>query len=325
MPVTILVRAGNGTESRLTFDGAQRIVLGRGAGCDVRLPDASVSMRHASIQAKGAEFAITDEQSANGTYVGDVRVAPRTSRIVRSGDRARLGRVWIEIRIEHVPVTRDLAVATRDLALAFVAEALDAVGTDPTLRLEVVEGHDLGATLIFAEEGRAYVVGRAPECDLPLADVDASRQHTRFVRRGPTVFVQDLGAKNGTWMGELRVPSDHEVPWRATQMVRLGATVLALREPIAEALARIEGAADQVLPPDEAPPPPPEPPAPVPAEEPAPVGAAPVADVPAGPPPAVVVRRSSGWGPFEYASAALGLLVLLFSVVAVAWVLRGGR
>ncbi len=320
MPVTVIVRSGHGSETRLTFDGTQRIVLGRGAGCDVRLPDPSVSVRHASLRAQGADFVLVDEGSSNGTFVGDVRVAPRTSRIIRSGEHARLGRIWVEVRVDHSPITRDLAVATRDLALAFVAEALDAIGTDTTTQIVVVEGPDQGAVLVLAEEGRAYVTGRAAECDLPLADPDASREHTEFVRRGATVFVRDRRAKNGTWLGESRVPDDHEVAWRPTQMVQLGRTVLALREPITEALARIEGAPDEPMPAGEplAPPPGEQPPR---VDETAPASAAPVVDVPAPVQPAKKPR--SGWSGVDLLVMAVALGVLAFSVAGLVWLLKG--
>jgi pSer/pThr/pTyr-binding forkhead associated (FHA) protein len=319
MPVTVIVRSGNGSESRLTFDGTQRIVLGRGAGCDVRLPDPSVSVRHASLRAQGADFILVDEGSSNGTFVGDVRVAPRTSRIIRSGEHARLGRVWIEVRLDHSPITRDLAAATRDLALAFVAEALDAIGADPTMQVVVVEGPDQGTVLALTEEERPYVVGRAAECDLPLADADASREHTQFIRRGGTVFVRDLRAKNGSWLGESRIPDDREVPWRPTQMVQLGRTVLALREPVSEALAQIEGAPDAPLPAGEvvAAPHATEPPR---APEPAPASVAPVADVPT--PARVAPKRRGGFSGVDLVVMAVALGVLALSVAGLVWLLR---
>ncbi|MGH7434940.1 MAG: FHA domain-containing protein, partial [Polyangiaceae bacterium] len=90
MALTVVVLSADG--ARLTFDGTSRIVVGRGAGSDVRLPDTSVSVRHASLRAQGSDFAVVDEGSTNGTFVGSVRVAPHTSRIVRAGDRLRLGR-----------------------------------------------------------------------------------------------------------------------------------------------------------------------------------------------------------------------------------------
>jgi pSer/pThr/pTyr-binding forkhead associated (FHA) protein len=319
LPLTVIVRPSGGSESRLTFDGTARIVLGRGAGCDVRLPDPSVSVRHASLRAQGAEFILVDEGSSNGTFVGEVRVAPRTSRIIRSGERARLGRVWIEVRLEHAPITRDLAVATRDLALAFVAEALDAVGADPTLQIVVVEGADQGAVLVLAEEGRSYVAGRSPECALPLADVDASREHTEFVRRGQSVFVRDLRAKNGTWLGETRVTTDKEVHWRPTQMVKIGRTVLSLREPLGEALARIEGATDEPIDPGEdiVPPSADEPRA---ALEPALAPAAPMALLP--PTVKAAPKRRGGWGKVDLLVMAVAVAVLALSAVGLVWLLR---
>src|SRR5580698_1494833 len=159
MPITVIVLAAE-SDSRLTFDGTQRVVIGRGSSCDVRLPDASVSSRHASLRAQGKDFVLSDEGSTNGTFVGDVRVAARTSRVVRSGDAVRLGRVWIELTLDQSPVTRDVGAATRDMALALVSQALAAMGVDPTATLRVVEGRDQGVTLALAEEGRVYTLGR---------------------------------------------------------------------------------------------------------------------------------------------------------------------
>ncbi|MGA7123274.1 MAG: FHA domain-containing protein [Polyangiaceae bacterium] len=248
MSITVIVRSEEGSDARLTFDGMQRVVIGRGAGSDVRLPDAGVSQRHACLVAKGADFLLIDEGSTNGTFVGDVRVAPHTSRIVRSGDSVRVGRVWLELRVDQSPVTRDVAGATRELALALVSRAMAARGEDSTVRVRVVEGADQGAVLPLGVEGRTYVLGRGPECDLSLADADASRTHAQVERRGSAVVVRDLGAKNGTWIGEGRVAANGEALWRPAQMMRIGRTVLSLVEPVSDALADIEDGPDEELP-----------------------------------------------------------------------------
>jgi pSer/pThr/pTyr-binding forkhead associated (FHA) protein len=356
MPITVLVRSATGDDARLTFDGTQRVVIGRGSSCDVRLPDTSVSHRHAVLRAQGADFVVVDEGSTIGTFVGGVRVAARTSRIVRSGDLVRVGRVWLELRIDQTRVTRDVAAATRDLALALVAQALEAVGEDRTPKVRVVEGPDQGRTLALVEEGRAYVVGRGAACDLPIADQDASREHAQVVRRGSVVELRDLGAKNGTWLAGARAPAERAVLWRPAQMVQIGRTVMALEEPIADALARIESSPDEALPEGAAaaaPPagaagPAPSPPASsaaldaaapasasLPSASPAssaapgsarPGGAAVESNASAA--PALVgakprERARSGWSVTDLVVIAAAVSVLVLSIAGLVWLLRG--
>ncbi|MDF2696591.1 MAG: hypothetical protein K0S65_4974 [Labilithrix sp.] len=268
MPVTVIVRSGGGAVHgppgsapapegpSLTFDGG-RIVIGRSSGSDVRLPDPSVSLRHASIRAQGAEYAIVDEGSTNGTWVGGVKLGPNTPRLVKSGDLVRVGRVWLELMIGQKAPTPDLGLATRDLALALVRNAMDAVGDDTRAIVRVAEGRDIGAELRLMEEGRVYVIGRAEKCDLPLADEDASREHAAIVRRGSQVLVRDLGSRNGVYLGDSRIAHDRDVVWRPPTMARIGRSVLALDEPVSLALAELEAAADERVPDAEAPSPPP--------------------------------------------------------------------
>ncbi len=325
MSVTVIVRSGHappdGSPPPLTFDGS-RVVIGRGPGCDVRLPDPSVSHRHASVRANGSDYTLVDEGSTNGTFVGGVRLSPHAPRALRSGDLVRIGRVWLELRIEQAPATRDLAAATRDLALALVADAMRAMGDDVLPRVRVVEGRDLGATLTLAEEGRTYVLGRGETCDLPLEDADASREHAQIVRRGGTVLVRDLGSKNGVQLGEARVPAGRDVPWRAQNMMRLGTTVLALEEPVAQALASLEQAEDEPMPAPQTPEP-----APAAAEVPGePLGtSAPIAAPPAGRAPGATERSvpRSGWSGADIAVVVAALGVIAMSIAGLYWLLRG--
>jgi pSer/pThr/pTyr-binding forkhead associated (FHA) protein len=241
------------------------------------------------------------------------------------------------MRIDHGPITRDVAAATRDLALALVSQAMAARGADATVRIRVLEGRDQGSTLPLAEEGRAYVLGRAAECDLPLADADVSREHVEVGRRaGSTVVLRDLGAKNGTWLGDARLPAGGEAVWRPTQMVRIGRTVLAVEEPLGDALADIESAPDEALPakntPGSAPGSTPSsaPPAPAPASAlaslPSGAAGAPLAPPPAGPAPAPPGARRAergAWSAVDIAVMAAALGVLALSIAGLVWLLRG--
>src|SRR6187551_2095078 len=111
MALTVVVRSGDHpTPLKISLD-APRIVIGRGDGCEVRLPDASVSHRHASIRQRGADYIVLDEGSTNGTFVGPVRLSPQAPRVLINGDLIRIGRVWLEIVIEQVPPTQNAPMA----------------------------------------------------------------------------------------------------------------------------------------------------------------------------------------------------------------------
>ncbi len=349
MPVTVVVRSASGAGSgspaereapSLTFDGA-RIVIGRSDGSDVRLPDPSVSLRHASIRAQGAEYVIVDEGSTNGTWVGGVKLGPQTPRLVKSGDLVRLGRVWLELLIGQKAATPDLGLATRDLALALVRNAMDAVGDDTRARIRVVEGPDLGAELRLVDEGRAYLLGRGTSCDLPLADEDASREHATAMRRGGQVFLRDLGSRNGVFLGDMRLTPERDVVWRPTTMARIGVSVLALKEPVSLALAKLEALADEKLGDAEAPPPPPSPsmvnpPPPSAASQGAlpesvhdPGQQAPIAEVMppsrSGTAPTVPRAKPRGrktWTPADVIVATVAMIVIGASIACLVWVLR---
>jgi pSer/pThr/pTyr-binding forkhead associated (FHA) protein len=289
-----------------------------------------VSHRHAVIRIADGKHALVDEGSTNGTFVGGVRLAKGTARALRSGDKVRVGRVWLEARIDQTPPTRDLAAATRELALMLVSQAMEALGNDVVPKVRVVEGPDVGATFALAEEGRAYVVGRGDTCDLPLGDADASREHVQIVRRGQTVLVRDLGSKNGALLGEARLARDRDVPWKNTTMIRVAHTVLALEEPVALALGALEDAADEPIaegdvPPEPAPAPEaktaPEPPA---SAAPASVGGGgPIAPPPEEDQPPPPRKKKGGWSPTDAAVVFAALTVIALSVAGLVWLLKG--
>lgn len=329
MPVTIYVRSADENAPRescpsLTFDGP-RVVIGRGASCDVRLPDTSVSHRHATLQITSGTVALTDEGSRNGTYVGLRKLSARAPYTLKGGELVRIGRVWLEISVDHRPATRDLSLATKDLALALVAEAMRNMGDDGSPRVRVIEGPDEGAELVLSEEGRVYVMGRSETCDLPLADEDASREHVQLVRRGSVVLVRDRGSKNGSVVDGVFLPSDRDVTWKSSQTLALASTMLSLEEPAAEALKSIEEATDEPLADKDVPP------LPAAAAGPASTrGSAPPVSAPSAPeapkpeatPRIAPKKQKTRMAPADTGIVVAAIVILLLSLAGLAWLLR---
>jgi pSer/pThr/pTyr-binding forkhead associated (FHA) protein len=247
MALTITVRSGDAASPpTITFD-SPKIVLGRGEGCEVRLPDPSVSHRHASIQQRGTDYIVVDEGSTNGTFVGPVRLSPGAPRVLTSGDVLRLGRFRLDVRIESVPPTRQPHLATKEVALSLVAGALEAQGDPACVRVRVVEGPDQGLELALDGFDRAYVAGRSSSADLCLTDTDASRRHVEIRRRGGGLFVTDFGSKNGSALdGEPLAPGEKR-PWTVGSPLTIGQDVIVFDDPLSEALAELERGPDEAL------------------------------------------------------------------------------
>src|SRR6185503_11012061 len=151
MALKVLIRSGDlENPASITFD-APRIVIGRGEGSEVRLPDPSVSHRHASIRQRGTDYVIVDEGSTNGTFVGGVRLSPQAPRVVRPRELVRVGRVWLELEVEQALPTTNLQATTREIALRIVQSALLAQGERVSARIVVTNGADQGKELSVSD------------------------------------------------------------------------------------------------------------------------------------------------------------------------------
>lgn len=68
-----------------------RLVIGRGADCDVVVAHGSVSRAHAAIEADGSSHVVVDLASTNGTYVNGERLPERQPRALVDGDEIGIG------------------------------------------------------------------------------------------------------------------------------------------------------------------------------------------------------------------------------------------
>jgi pSer/pThr/pTyr-binding forkhead associated (FHA) protein len=320
MALTLVVLTGSaGIPARLTLD-SPRIVVGRASNSELRLPDYSVSLRHASFRQRGTEYLILDEGSTNGTFVGPVKLAPQAPRVVRSGDRIRFGRIWVEVLVESIPASPNAALVAREFALRLVANALTAAGESTSAQLVIQDGADRGTELVLKEPDRRYVIGRAGNCDVVLNETNASRRHLEVSLRSGQVYVRDLGSKNGTVLAGLPLPARRESLWPPNAEMRIGSNRVLLVDPVASALEELENGADDVLAPDEE--------VPVPAEE----SGGDTSAAPSDAAPRRTTQKARTESPshdvgslteFDLLIAVLALLLLGASLFGLIWLLGG--
>ena len=72
---------------------------------------------------------------------------------------------------------------------------------------------------ITLKEG-VNILGRDAAADVPVDDASVSRHHARVVVEGFSVHVEDLGSKNGTFVGDRRLEA--RTPLRDGDVIRLG-------------------------------------------------------------------------------------------------------
>lgn len=243
MAVTLALSCDGVEQPGVSFD-QPRIVIGRGAGCDFRIPDESVSVRHASIRQDGPSLVVVDEGSCNGSFFGASRIEPQVPVRITDGALLRFGRMWVQVRVDAELATGRAVQATREIALGLVANALRAQGERLTPQIVVTEGPDTGIAVDLDDDGKTAVVGRDTDVDLPLTEPDASRRHLQVQRRGDCVVVREFGSTNGTTVGDSGVPITGEVTLKAGEFVRIGGTSIMYKNPTIQALRQIEAAPD---------------------------------------------------------------------------------
>ncbi len=342
MALTLTIRSGDAEAQSVTFD-APRIVLGRASGCDVVLPDPSVSHRHASIRQRGSDYIVLDEGSTNGTFVGPLRLSDGAPRVLKHGDLLRVGRVWLEVALGPEVSSPNPAQLTKEMALRLISSALeasDAPHAHP--EVHVVSGPSVGKTLVLGRFSAPYCVGRGKGSDLVIEDESVSRRHIEITRRGLHVYVRELGTKNGAVLGEAPLERNVETLWSRSRSLMVGESTLELSDVVAELLAELDAAPDELI---EGPVDPPVNPSadarttgleanvvqprrapqlkarpvhatPLPTPEPSPVRSA------AWPVKVSDERKARRWSAADLVVALLALGVLLTSLAALAWLLE---
>lgn len=321
MVVTISIRSSGTSVPSLSLD-APRIVIGRSRSADVRVPDPSISSRHATIRQRGAEYLLLDEGSTNGTFVGGQRLSPGSPYLLAKHTAVRVGRVWLDISVEQAAPSIEPGKITRDIALGLICGALEASGNPCAPRLVVRGGPAQGAELVLNELRRVYTIGRGEEADLDLHDEDVSANHLEVTRRGGDVLVRDAGSLNGGKVDGVALVPRKPVLFQVNQRLFVGRSEIELIDPLVETLKQLEQEPDEVMAEDEHPA----------AEaaaasekeeislEPAPLEAP--DDAVSVVPPKSRTRSAnarSGWTLTDILVASLSVLVLGASIAGIAW------
>ncbi len=104
-----------GTEpTALTLPDADEVTVGRGTRADVQIDGSSLSRIHARFRF-GVHVTLEDMGSSNGTFVGGIRLAPRSPVVIAPGTTLQLGHV---MAVLHVGASTPTILGTSDGSVA---------------------------------------------------------------------------------------------------------------------------------------------------------------------------------------------------------------
>ena len=125
--------------------------------------------------------------------------------------------VWVEVR----PPKIRAAVADVQVGLPPPPARQDKSRGKRGLRLTVVEPEaQRGESFELSDE---LTVGRAPGCGVRVEDAYTSNLHARLFRRDRSLWIEDLGSTNGTWVNGERVVEPHRMT--RGDLLQVGGTV----------------------------------------------------------------------------------------------------
>ena len=199
-PAVHIFVGGNQTKV-VELRGLTHLVLGRQG--DIVIEDPSASRQHAAIVNSAGSTWLLDLKSAQGTFLGDERVAP----VPRLGTEVPPGK---PVALTDGQTIRLGASATvfqiRGVAEAEAEKwAIPAWCTLPTSAVTLLGGPK-GNLRRDISSVRGVVIGRSEErSDVAVPDGSVSRQHAAIVSDEDTTYVVDLGSAHGTYVDGTRL------------------------------------------------------------------------------------------------------------------------
>jgi ABC-type multidrug transport system ATPase subunit len=178
-----------------------RFVIGRGAVCDLPLNDPTISRQHCVVAVTDAGFEVQDLGSQGGTFVNEQVILGAV--ILRDGDRIRIGNTVLRFvsGMNRSPLEQRLS--------SQIQKTPEPADPDQTLVRRPGQPASSAPAPLQTEKsiplGPRIVLGRDPQCDVPLPCREISRRHAEILREQGGYTVRDLSSANGTFLNGLEV------------------------------------------------------------------------------------------------------------------------
>jgi NADPH-dependent 2,4-dienoyl-CoA reductase/sulfur reductase-like enzyme/pSer/pThr/pTyr-binding forkhead associated (FHA) protein len=238
-----------GQSGEMLLSQTKILTVGRQAGVQLLIDEATVSRRQAEISYLNGQYILHDLGSSNGTFVNDVRLEPSSTRILKTRDVVRFGKVvkfsfvmrTIDKQVKKIPESSPSLAGIPDVqeAEASVAGKLGQPVLKPdgslllpgarmSLSARVVATFKESAAFIVLTEDttqeskrppivfllndeKRMLVGREEGMDIELADPVVSRQHAEVFPGPAGFYIRDLSSSNGVLVNQTRIDNPYRL------------------------------------------------------------------------------------------------------------------
>ncbi|MEQ9321179.1 MAG: FHA domain-containing protein, partial [Polyangiaceae bacterium] len=187
----------------------QIVTLGRDSSCQVQLADPWASGVHAEVTLHNGQHFVRDMGSVAGTWINGMPLG--AAHRLEGGDTIVIGQTSLRyVKVGQAPgAPKGPPVRERRVPM-----------------LEVRRGPGVG--LRFALDRDSMTVGRDPQSELRLDDVQVSRRHAVLSRRAGSWYVCDLHSSRGTYKNGAQLRPGEEASLAEGDNVQFGDSMLVL-------------------------------------------------------------------------------------------------
>ncbi len=228
-------------EERFSYDFDQALIqIGRDEHNDIQIPLSTMSRSHCRLFLENGEWFLEDLGSTHGTKLNGVVMSPKNQHLIRSGDRIDLINFHIDFSSDVKSEPENPQEAVRDI----VREALVQKGYEDIPFLRVMNGPAVGSEFKIHANYTEVTIGRSPDCDFHVNDVNISRHHAKVHRNWDDIEIEDLGSKNGVLLNGQQLSGRRVL--RDADEITLGAVRILYIDPNSKYLGRIEDESNEL-------------------------------------------------------------------------------
>ena len=188
----------------------ENTLIGRGDDNDLVLDHREVSRHHLRLRLHNDVFQLIDLESSNGTQLDGIALAPQIATPLRPGQIIEVGDFSLVLE-----KSEDGSIHISKEMLPYLIRYRFGTGTWQTFPLDLGE----------------ITLGRDPNCNFHLNDLEVSREHARVRIDGDGIWLTDLGSTNGTQINNVDLVPQEEHNLKLGQMFSIGNFILQIDEP----------------------------------------------------------------------------------------------